>query len=193
MTLPLHPTKTWPSQSHRLSSSICQGEEDCEYEPKVRQRRPRATNAGCNIAWSAYSETLFKAFQEANPDLQYKEHHPCILEAQSRNHRCPRPNCGRVRGRPLDHDELVRFPDTEKIIISHPYHYGEDYNDDLAAWKRHVPNIEILIGGSERSWYFPRSSSLVIVGQEQILERIDLDYPLPAIGAPTGCVRWPTN
>ena len=26
-----------------------------------------------------------------------------------------------IRGRPLGHDELCRFPDNEKIIISHPY------------------------------------------------------------------------
>ena len=191
MTLPLHPTKTWPSHSHRLSRSICLGETDCQYEPKLREQRSRGVTAGCNIAWSAYSETHFKAFQEANPDLQYKDHHPCILEAQSRNHRCPRPNCGRVRGRPLDHDELVRFPDNEKIIISHPYPGGEDHEQVLESWRRHKPEITMVIGGTERSWYFPGASSLVIVGQQQILERINLEYELPEGAEPSGCVRWP--
>ena len=193
MTLPLHPTKTWPARSHRLSRSICLGKTDCQYEPKLREQRHRGVTAGCNIAWRAYSEAIFKAFQEANPDLQYKNHHPCILELQASNHRCPSDNCGQIRGRAPDHDELVRFPDNEKAIISHPYDYGENCSNDLEAWKRQIPNIDILIGGSERSWYLPRVSSLIIIGQTQVLERINLDYPLPVIGEPTGCVHWPTD
>ena len=130
MKLPLPPTRTWPTHSHRLSSSICPGDEGCAYEPKVTGVGVRVMSAGCNVAWRTYSEAIFDAFRQANPDLQYKAHHPCVLEAQGRGHRCPSPSCRRVRGTPLDHDELVRFPDNERIIISHPYPNGEHYGDN---------------------------------------------------------------
>ena len=169
MAFPLYPTRTWPARSHRLSRSICHGKEDCQYEPKVRERRSQVATAGCDIAWRVYSEAIFNAFQEVNPELQYKNHHSCILEAQARNHRCPGDNCKTVRGRPLDHDELVRFPDNEKLIISHPYQDGTNYNDELEAWRQRIPNLEMLVMESERSWYLPRVSSLGIVGQVHIL------------------------
>ena len=125
MPVPMRPTRTWPTRSHRLSRSICPGDEDCEYEPKVTGVGARVMSSGCNIVWRTYSEAIFEAFRNANPDLQYKNHHPCVLEAQRTGHRCPGRNCGGGRGTPLDHDELARFPDNGKIIISHPYPNGD--------------------------------------------------------------------
>ena len=193
MTLPMRPTRTWPTRSHRLSKSICPGDEDCEYEPKVTGVGARVMSSGCNVVWRTYSEAIFEAFRNANPDLQYKNHHPCVLEAQRTGHRCPGRNCGGGRGTPLDHDELVRFPDNEKIIISHPYPNGGHYGDTSDAWGQHVPGLELRIGGIERSWYFPQASSLVIVGQQRVLERVNLDYPLLLGNEPSGCVRWPRS
>ena len=188
MMLPLRPTRTWPSHSHRLSLSICRGDADCEYEPQMRDG-PRVMRSGCNIAWRAYSTAIFEAFQQANPDLQYRNRHPCVLHAQRADHRCPSRSCRGIRGAPLDHDELVRFPDNEKIIISHPYPSGV-YDDDLERWRQHVPELDLLAGGTERSWYFPQVSDLVIIGQQHVLGRVNLHYPVPIGAEPTGCVRW---
>ena len=189
MRVPLHPTKTWPRRSHRLAASICGGSADCQYEPKVMGNSRRVLSSGCNVAWRTYSEAVFDAFQQANPDLHYKDHRACVLEAQARNHRCPRPNCTRIRGEALDHDELVRYPDNEKLIISHPYPSEANYERDLTEWKNHLPEISLINAGIERSWYFPHASSLIIVGQEDVLERVNLDYELPLELAPTGCIR----
>lgn len=190
MRVPLHPTKTWPSRSHRLAQSICEGSDECQYEPKVVGNNRRVLSSGCNVAWRTYSEAVFDAFQQANPDLHYKNHHPCVLEAQERNHRCPRPNCNRVRGGALDHDELVRYPDNEKLIISHPYPVEHNYEYDLTEWRKHLPEIGLINGRTERSWYFPQASSLIIIGQEHVLDRVNMDYELPLDLAPTGCIRW---
>ena len=151
----------------------------------------RALSSGCNVAWRTYSEAVFNAFQRANPDLHYKNHNGCVPEAQERNHRCPRPNCRRIRGVALDHDELVRYPDNEKLVISHPYPSGHNYEDDLAEWRKHLPEIGLINGGTERAWYFPHASSLIIIGQHQILERVNLDYDIMSDIAPLGCIRWP--
>ena len=151
--------------------------------------------SGCDVAWMAYSEAIFEAFREANPYLLYKNHHPCVLEAQQRRHLCPNRSCQGTRGGPLDHDELCRFPDNEKIIISHPYTDGEhdEFSRDLEEWNEKLPGLAILTSGAERSWYFPRHSTLVIVGQQAVLQRINLNYPLPTGAEPTGCDRWPKS
>ncbi len=115
------PMMLWPSRSHRLATSICGGSANCQYESKVVGNSRRSRSSGCNVAWRTYSDAVFDAFQQAKPDLHYKNHRACVLEAQARNHRCPRPHCTRIRGEASDHDELARYPDSEKLIISHPY------------------------------------------------------------------------
>ena len=128
--------------------------------------------------------------QRANPDLHYNNHRACVVEARERNHRCPRPNCKGVRGVALDHDELIRYPDNEKLIIFHPYPSEANYERDLTEWKDHLPEIGRINTGIGRSWYFPHKSSLIIIGQEDVLERVNLDYELPLELAPTGYIRW---
>ena len=185
---PLKPSSTWTTTSHRISTGICRGE-NCDYEPKVTttSRRP----SGCDAAWRKHSEAVFEAFRKANPEIQYKETHPCLIELRRNRHQCYTRHHTPLRGDPLDHDELCRFPDGDKLIISHPYAREDDtFSTDLAEWQAEVPGTAAKNGGFNRSWYFPGHSTLVIIGKNEALDRVNLEFEIPADTAPTGCVRW---
>ena len=184
----LKPSVTWTTISHRLSKGICAGE-NCEYEPKMASIRRGMS--GCDAAWRRYSEVVFGAFREANPEIQYRERHPCLVELRQERHQCYTLNHTPVRSGPLDHDELCRFPDGEKLIISHRYKSEDDtFHEDLVKWQDQAPGVTARNGGYSRSWYFPRQSTLVIIGKAEILDRVNLDFAVPADSAPLGCVRW---
>ena len=186
----LKPSSTWPIQTHRLSRRICGGTE-CQYEPKSEGM----SRSGCDAAWREHSKAVFEVFRNANPDLQYKDHHSCVLDAQRKRHNCYTKNHGQLRGHSLDHDELCRFPDGEKLIISHPYPNGanDDFSEDLESWQREVPGIAIRTGGEQKSWYFPGHSSLVLIGTSDVLDKVNLDYEVPTDTEPAGCARWPSK
>ena len=185
---PLRPGRIWTTGTHRLSGRICGGEQ-CRYKARENQW----DDSPCDEAWRKHSAALFQAFREANPELQYRDRRVCPLEAQEKRHTCSRTTCHyQAGGHPLDHDEICRFPDGAKLIISHPYPHGENdsFSEKLARWRIHVPDMEVRSGGAARSWYFPGRSHLVIIGQEKTLARVSLEYEMPARTGPTGCVRW---
>ena len=188
--LPLKPSSTWTTRSHRLSAGICLGE-SCQYEPARTATSRRMS--GCDQAWREHSEAVFEAFRNANPDIQYSNRQGCVLDTHPNRHVCRTRNHHQLRGHPLDHDELCRFPNGSRLIISHPYpHYdNDDFIGELEGWKREAPSLTIKVGGPEKSWYFPGHSSLVVIGNNEALEKVNLDFQVSTGTEPTGCRRWP--
>ena len=185
---PLKPSTIWTTGSHRISTKMCDGG-NCSYEPKgsATGRKP----SGCDLAWKEHARAIFEEFRKANPEIQYKNAHPCPVELE-KNH--PQSYCRHNRGsrnQPLDHDEICRFPDGEKLIISHPYaDEDETFPIKMAEWHELVPGLRAANGGKSRSWYFPGSSTLLIIAKTDVLERVNLDFIAPTDSAPTGCRRW---
>ena len=186
---PLKPSATWATRSHRLSGGICPGE-SCQYE-QARTTTSRRMS-GCDQAWRKHSEAVFEAFRNSNPDIQYNNRHGCVLDTEPKRHVCQTRNHRALRGHPLDHDELCRFPDGSKLMISHPYPHwsNDDFIGELEGWKREAPGLSIRVGGPEKSWYFPGHSSLVLIGNSAALERVNLDFQAPRGTEPIGCQRW---
>ena len=93
-----------------------------------------------------------------------------------------------------DHDNLCRFPDGEKIIISHPYvELSENLMEEIRKLREEIPDLDARTGGTERSWFFPGHSHLIVIGSWENLNRVNLDYPVPTGTEPQGCVRWTGN
>ena len=53
-----------------------------------------------------------------------------------------------------------------------------------------IPGIGLRNGSKQRSWYYPGHSTLVLVGIQEILDQVNLDYDVPAGTEPTGCRKW---
>ena len=186
----LKPSAAWPATSHRLSLGICRGGE-CEYGTTGSSRY----SSGCDDAWRKHSQAIFDAFREANPEVQYRDHSACVMEVQQKRHSCPQKNHQTVRGALMDHDEICRFPDGEKFIISHPYlsregPHADRYTQALQELQAETPGVTATNAGPERSWYFPGHSSLVLIGMPAALDRVQLDFHMPTRTEPAGCVRW---
>ena len=197
---PLLAVGNWSRRSKRISDGVCRGHEKCRYEPKTGQHSREIS--GCNLAWKEYSEAVFEAFGKANPDIQYGERsEPCPLEVRQKPHRCYGADYNRRTGIWTDyrvelqhHDNLCRFTDGEKIIISHPYvELRENLMEEIRKLREEVPDLDARTGGTERSWYFPRHSHLIVIGRRENLDRVNLDYPVPTGTEPLGCVRWTGN
>lgn len=190
----LKPSARWPQLSRYLSSRICDGGKNCEYEPK-RTTTVSRINSGCSSKWQTYSRKLFDAFMAANPDVQFGPKAECLQKLKQPQHRCygkRDSNCIK-RSSPLDHDQTCRFPDNQRFIISQPYcgdDLGEYDLENIRKWQKMDPEITWRTAGVARSWYFPTHSNLLIIGHEQTLDRLKLNYPVPNLEAPTGCVRW---
>ena len=196
---PLRAVGNWSSRSGRISTKVCQGHANCQYEPKTGDSRKIS---GCNLAWKEHSEAVFEAFGKANPDLQYgNKGEPCPLEIGQKPHRCYGSDYNLRTGIWTDnrvelqnHDNLCRFPDGEKIIISHPYvELSENLMEEIRKLRGEIPDLDARTGGTERSWFFPRHSHLIVIGSRENLNRVNLDYPVPTGTEPQGCVRWTGN
>ena len=190
----LKPSARWPQMSGYLAGSICGGDANCGYEPKRTPEAPRV-NSGCNRIWRTYSRSLFDAFMAANPEVQFGPKAECLQKLRQPQHRCygkRGANCIK-RGGPLDHDQMCRFPDNQRFIISQPY-CGDDLCEydlkKIREWQKKDPEITWRIAGATRSWYFPTHSNLLIVGHEKTIDRLALNYPVPNVDEPTNCVRW---
>ena len=168
----------WTTGSHLLKQKTCQLQECRE-------------GGQCSQAWRTHSQAVFQAFMEANPNLQYKDVDTCVIEVGEKRHICDIRTHSRIQGKSLDHHELCRFPDGQKIIISHPCQgaEGNDFRNDLEGWRGHVPSIDMLTLEPGKSWYLPGQSQLVIVGRREILERLNTGYPTPEEAIPAGCAR----
>ena len=195
---PLRPSATWPAESQRAGFlTVCTGTEECEYEPKLESARWRPS--GCNLAWRVYSWDIFRAFQDANPDLQYRKGTPdCLLEAGEKRHKCyGRQHRGERGNLLLDgfmrHHELARFPDGRKIMVCQPYLDAREddwIRESVEPWRELMPDLAFRLGGTARSWYYPGSSSLLIIGDSEVLERLNTSYEIPSGNRPSGCVYW---
>ena len=197
------PSAVWPAESQKVGTlRVCEGMDECGYEPKLDSTPSKLS--GCNQTWTNYSKLVFQAFQEANPDIQFRKGTPnCLLEAGEKSHSChgafhPGPSGDRPQDWFLSHHELARFPDGRKIMITQPYlDRNEDEDKDetrirkcLESWQELLPGVTLQMGGSTRSWYYPARSSLVIIGTAEIIERVNTSYEIPAGSEPSGCVHW---
>ena len=102
----------------------------------------------------------------------------------------------RMHSRPIDHAQLCRLPDGSRFIISQPYCEDELCQtclENIAAWKDEIPALEWKSAGKERSWYFPGSAVLLVLGDQSAISQLDLDYPVPEETKPTGCKRYKTT
>ena len=197
------PSAVWPAESQKVGTlRVCEGMDECGYEPKLDLTPWRLS--GCNQAWINYSKMVFQAFQEANPDLQFRKGTPrCLLEAGEKRHSChgafhQGPSRGQLDDWFLRQHELARFPDGRKIMISQPNldRNGDEDKDEtrirrcLESWQELLPGVTLQMGGSTRSWYYPGISSLVIIGTAEIIERVNTSYEIQAGSEPSGCVHW---
>ena len=186
---PLITGPAWKDRSNKMSQGVCKGEMCRNGTPEDASDRGR-----CNREWRRHSEAVFEAFRQANPGLTYLDTASCVLDVGTLPHDCSGSSHRPIRGRAFDHDELCRLEGGGHIIISHPYQRpGETQNrfdEDLPEWQAFIPDIHVLALEPQRSWYFPSHSSLVIVGRREMLDRLNLDYPVPTDTEPTGCLRW---
>ena len=191
----LKPTRDWPRDSAQTAGNFCQGEDGCRYEPK---RKPTGIPllSGCNRMWRIHSRELRQAFIAANPEVMFR-HQPlrCIWEIQPR-HRYTYRTHAHVHDRPIAHAELCRLPDGRKFIISQPFCDDELCPEclvNIAKWQKDMPELRWTTGGRERSWYFPGKSNLLLLGTQDTLSSLDLNYHIPTGNAPKLCVRYPTH
>ena len=140
-----------------------------------------------NRAWKKYSALLLQSFRDANPDVVpvgkssrgHCLHHlwgrPCRLK-KCDSYR----NSESVQGYNFDHAEYWRVPSGHRVIVNQPY--GDCTPNPLLAY---------LDGGTERSWYFPHTSSLFVVGFPDDVREICVTYPVPPVpNALTDCDRY---
>ena len=191
---PLVPTKTWPQTSRWLASSICEGWDSCEYEPK-KPNIPRFRRSGCDIAWQKHSNALFEAFMTANPGIMFRDKGlSCVAEINP-HHRCYTKSHKSLLGDPIDHAQLCRMPNGMKFIITQPYcddGLSKSSLERVTKWKSEIPDLTWKDMGKERSWYFPSQANLILLGTRETLDALKLDYPVPTETRPTGCVRYKT-
>ena len=189
---PLTPTKTWPQNSRWLAKGICGGQDDCEYEPKSNEI-PRYQRSGCNRAWDTHSQALFEAFMKANPNVMFRDESLGCAGEIKPYHRCFTRKHRAMHGQPLDHAQLCRLPDGRKFIISQPYcddRLCRSCLEQIALWQKEIPDLAWKDAGKEYSWYFPNQVNLLLLGTQETLDALILDYPAPTDTRPTGCQRW---
>ena len=186
----------WSKAPDYMATRICSGSEQCAYTPRAdtQPAGSRRVVSGCERQWQAYCASLFQAFMESNPEVQFGPRLSCLRKIRQPKHNCYR-NSDQCLKSPhlLDHGQAGRFPDGQKFCISHPY-CETDVNiaahHDAQNWLEKEPDLTWINDDTTRSWYFPTHSTLLITGYKQTLDRINLDYPLPNADAPTGCARW---
>ena len=177
------PTAAWPAKSRYAGAvHVCGGEAGCEYEPKATgMQRSR-----CMREWNAHSFALFQAFVDAQGgtgSVQFNRNTRCgCLVAYRKGHRAYGRECRRPSSGLLDHCELARLPGGETFWISQPY--GVSGMDGLPD------GVSMRNLGRERSWYYPRNSRLLVIGDERTLEKLVFSYPVPTATEPVGCVGW---
>lgn len=187
----LRPTTTWPQTTRWLCQSICRGG-DCTYEPKGNHEN-RLVKSGCDLMWRKHSEDLFKAFMDANPDVMFRNHDlNCVKEIEP-NHHCHTKNHRAMRGWPIDHAQLCRLTDGNRFIISQTYcedQLCKNCLDNVATWQKEMPNLEWKPAGKERAWYFPNNANLLLIGTQETIDSLNIDYPIPIESRPDGCLRY---
>ena len=191
----LNPTRTWPQTSRWLSQSICSGQEGCRYEPGDLPAG-RRIRGGCEQMWRGHSAELFRAFMEANPGVMFRDHSfRCVKEIEP-HHRCYTREHHQLHGRPIDHAQLCRLPDGSRFIISQTYCGDQlcpECLDNIATWQAELPHLRWVTAGRERSWYFPNNANLLLLGPQETLDSLHLNYAVPTESRPDGCVRYPTH
>ncbi len=191
----LKPTPAWPQASRWLSQSICDGQEKCQHEPNglpIRQE----TTGGCDRLWRKHSKDLFEAFLNANPGTMFRDRYfGCVAEIEP-YHRCFKQGHHRMHSAPIDHAQLCRLPDGSRFIITQPY-CGDQLCarclPNIATWQNEITDLRWVSAGRERSWYFPNNANLILMGTQETLDSLNLDYTVPAENSPRGCVRYATH
>ncbi len=170
-------------------------------------------SSGCNLAWKSYRRELLRAFKQANPQLArlkflYRPG-PCTAKLVAYG-RCGR-NC--IGCKPcgdwlpdtswrdviFDHSELTRTGNDARLLFTHPY--GDAQSVETAVWAFNAArltqgkgarliHLAAKVLGDMRSWYYPRSSNMVVIGDVEMVRSIDADYEVPTKKMPHHCRRW---
>lgn len=130
---------------------------------------------------------------KANPEVMFRKVRlHCLMDIEPR-HRCYTRNHVRVIQHPLEHAQVCRLPDKSKFVIAQPKCTDEPCgacDDAVAEWRAIYPDIELRKEGSERSWHHPSSTKLAVIGNQDTLAKMRLDYPVPVRNAPVNCVMY---
>ena len=187
----LRASSNWKMTTSNIAADICEGSYRCEHK---LEDIPLANPAdqGCGPIWKKHSQALLKAFTDANPTVMFRTAPlKCVGEIQPYHH-CPTKIHEAMTGMPLDHAQLCRFTDGQRFIISQPYLDDSECNDMMrtSIWRAQIPELRWLTIGTKLSWYFPNNTNLMLLGNFETLNTLNLQYPTPITGSPTGCVRY---
>ena len=187
----LQASNNWKMTTSNIATHTCEGSYRCKHK---LEDIPLANPAqqGCGPIWEKHSQALLKAFTGANPTVMFRTAPlKCVGEIEP-YHRCPTKIHEAMTGMPLDHAQLCRFPDGQRFIISQPYLDDSECNDMMrtSIWRAQIPELRWLAIGKKLSWYFPNNTNLMLLGNFETLTALNLQYPTPITGSPTGCVRY---
>ena len=106
-----------------------------------------------------------------------------LFEALTTPHRQCRHH-ERLSGNSLDHWHAIQVSYKEVVVVSQPYS-SEDQRF-REALRRH--GLGLVNAGEDRSWYFPGSSSLVLIGRAESIAKVDVAYDVSGCAPPpAGC------
>ena len=148
---------------------------------------------------TAYGRSLLEAFRDANPEVQFTEsNNPCfgiVAQGSIRRHfPCAGQGFG-VGSLLIDHEGAARVTNDAAVYIPQPY-YKDGYEgfDGQKAADQLVERIgqaeclrkrlsgltlEVRYAGSGRSWYYPGTSALWVIGKPDVVETFNFDYHVP--------------
>ena len=193
----------------------------------IADRRLRCPHdSGCI---TQYGRSLLEAFRQANPGVLFTEdNNPCfsiIARGSTRRHfPCKGYSFG-VGSILIDQEGAARIQKDLAVYIPQPYYTakytkfdGEKAAGDLAGRIGQAEclrkslsglTLEVRYAGAGRSWYYPGSSALWIIGKQEAIATINTDDPAPPLpqvmttrpgesirptpetfDAPTPCPRW---
>ena len=184
------PPAQWNHRPRISGNNICRGGPEC-LPPGANPNRAPA----CGALWEKFSASLLEAFTNANPQVQFgSPRYKCLRNIRESRHDCDTSTAACMKRRwPADHDQICRFPDGEQFVIGHTY-CGDDLCPSCLATVEKCRQVDSEIswrtGGKDRSWYFPMSANIIVIGPAPTIRRLDLDYDPPKEGAPTDCMRW---
>ena len=152
--------------------------------------KTRVTAPGIHQAdWEKAGHDRWKAFVNANPEIRLAKggYSPPCLEAFVTPHRhCM--NHHRLSevmpGGILDHWHTAQVGYKEVVVVSQPYGH-----DTAKSWALEGGYSVVMVNaGTDRSWYFPGTAYLVLIGRPESVVKVNLEYSVSGCAPiPAGC------
>ena len=147
---------------------------------------------------TAYGRQLLEAFRDANPGVSFAEsNNPCLsiigAKRTNRHHPCDSMYLGGI----IDHEGAARIGEDQPVYIPQPYltaHYGKlDGEKETARLAESIAKgggclrrslsgmtLTVRYAGAGRSWYYPGSTALWVVGTPGAVAALNFEYQPPA-------------